>query len=74
MNALSSVFLDQLKNIVDIKKSVMKEMGLDDEMVEEQCKVEKTFVKNWKILYATTILSNIPKDIVSKIVERSHHD
>jgi len=70
MSALSSVFLDQLQNVVDVKVSVMKEMGLDDKKIEEECEIEKTFVKNWKILYATTILINIPKDIASKIIKK----
>jgi len=70
MSALSSVFLDQLQNVVDVKVSVMKEMGLDDKKIEEECEIEKTFVKNWKILYATTILTNIPKDIASKIIKK----
>ena len=70
MTALSSVFLGQLRNVVDIKKSIMKEMGLDDKKIEEECKVEETFVKNWKVLYATTILTNMPRDIASKIVKK----
>lgn len=70
MTALSSVFLDQLKNVVDIKKSIMKEMGLDDKKIDQECEVEEVFVKNWKILYATTILTNIPRDIASKIIKK----
>ena len=70
MSALSSIFLGQLKNVIDIKKSVMKEMGLDDEKIEEECQVEEAFVKNWKVLYATTILTNMPRDIASKIVKK----
>lgn len=70
MSALSSVFLSQLQNVVDIKVSVMKEMGVDDKKIEEECEVEKTFVKNWKVLYATTILTNIPREIASKILKK----
>ena len=70
MTALSSVFLDQLKNVIDIKRSVMKEMGLDDNAINKECEIEETLVKNWKILYATTILANIPKDIASKIIKK----
>lgn len=70
MSALSSVFLSQLQNVVDIKVSVMKEMGIDDKKIEEECEVEKTFVKNWKVLYATAILTNIPKEIASKILKK----
>ena len=49
----------------------MKEMGLDDKKDRRgMCKVEETFVKNWKVLYATTILTNMPRDIASKIVKK----
>ena len=70
MSALSSVFLDQLKNVIDIKKSVLREMGLDEKKIEEECQAEEVFAKNWKVLYATTILTNIPREIASKILKK----
>ena len=48
----------------------MKEMGLDDEKIDEECVVEDNFLKNWKILYTTTVLNNIPRDVVAKILKK----
>ena len=70
MVSISSIFSEQFQNVVDIKRSVMKEMGLDDEKIDEECVVEDNFLKNWKILYTTTVLNNIPRDVVAKILKK----
>ena len=70
MVSLSSVFLGHLKSSVDKKKSVLRDIGLSDEQIDKECKTDDEFVNQWPLLYTTTILTCIPKEVAKRLIKK----
>lgn len=74
MISLSSVFLGHLQSSVDKRRSMLKEVGMSDEQIDKECKTDDQFVKQWALLYTTTVLSCIPKSVAKRLIKKGNQN
>lgn len=71
MAPLASALHEQLRDAVDKKRSVLKEIGMSDDQINKDCEVEDQFVERWTLLFTGTIMACIPKSMAKKIIKKN---
>tara|TARA_R110001583_G_scaffold15480_16_gene63650 strand:- start:1361 stop:1525 length:165 start_codon:yes stop_codon:yes gene_type:complete len=53
---------------------MLKEVGMSDEQIDKECKTDDQFVKQWALLYTTTVLSCIPKSVAKRLIKKGNQN
>jgi len=51
---------------------MLKEVGMSDEQIDKECKADDQFVKQWTLLYTTTVLGCIPRNVAKRLINKAN--
>jgi len=57
-------FREQFDLAIDVKRQILKEVGLSDEKIDKECQPDVEFIENWHMIQLISAIKNTPRSIL----------